>query len=199
MKRDLLNAGQASAIGARMDRLPSTRYLWLMVTLISLGGFFEVYDLVFTGYIAPGMAKSGLFATTTASFFGFKGIGAFIASTFAGLFIGTFCFGFLPDRFGRRSIFTISLLWYSIGSAIMAFQTTTEGVLLWRFITGIGVGVEIVTIDVFITEMVPHHMRGRAMASTRPSCSWRRRSPPSFRTGWCRARCSGWTAGAPSC
>jgi putative MFS transporter len=164
MKRDLLSAGHASAIGARMDRLPSTRYLWLMVTLISLGGFFEVYDLVFTGYIAPGMAKSGLFATTTASFFGFKGIGAFIASTFAGLFIGTFCFGFLPDRYGRRAIFTVSLLWYSIGSAIMAFQTTTEGVLLWRFITGIGVGVEIVTIDVFITEMVPHHMRGRAMA-----------------------------------
>lgn len=164
MKRDLLQAASASAIGARMDRLPSTRYLWLMVTLISLGGFFEVYDLVFTGYIAPGMAKSGLFATTTASFFGFNGIGAFIATTFAGLFIGTFCLGFLSDRYGRRAIFTISLLWYSIGSAIMAFQTTTEGVLLWRFITGIGVGIEIVTIDAFITEMVPHHMRGRAMA-----------------------------------
>jgi putative MFS transporter len=164
MKRDLLQAAQASAIGARMDRLPSTRYLWLMVALISLGGFFEVYDLVFTGYIAPGMARSGLFATTTATFFGFKGIGAFIATTFAGLFVGTFGLGFLSDRYGRRAIFTISLLWYSIGSAIMAFQTTTEGVLLWRFITGIGVGIEIVTIDAFVTEMVPHHMRGRAMA-----------------------------------
>lgn len=168
MKRDLLNgsnaAAKAGAIGARMDRLPPTRYLWLLVTLISLGGFFEVYDLVFTGSIAPGMTKSGLFATTTTAFFGFKGIGAFIAATFAGLFIGTFCFGHLSDRYGRRAIFTVSLLWYSIGSAIMAFQTTTDGVLLWRFITGIGVGVEIVTIDVFITEMVPHHMRGRAMA-----------------------------------
>lgn len=164
MKRDLLQSANAAAIGARMDRLPSTRYLWLMVALISLGGFFEVYDLVFTGYIAPGMTKSGLFATTTASFFGFKGIGAFIATTFAGLFVGTFFLGFLSDRYGRRAIFTVSLLWYSIGSAIMAFQTTTESVLLWRFITGIGVGIEIVTIDVFITEMVPHHMRGRAMA-----------------------------------
>ena len=85
----------ASAIAARIDRLPSTRQLWLTVLLISLGGFFEVYDLVFTGYIAPGMAKSGLFAATTATFFGFKGIGAFIATTFAGLFVGTFFFGFL--------------------------------------------------------------------------------------------------------
>ncbi|MBN3759559.1 MFS transporter [Burkholderia sp. Ac-20365] len=154
----------AAALSARMDRLPVTRYLWMLVLLISLGGFFEVYDLIFTGYIAPGMAKSGLLKTTTESFFGLQGIAGFIASTFAGLFVGTFCFGWLPDRFGRRKVFTISLLWYSIGSAIMAFQTSPEGLILWRFITGIGVGIEIVTIDSYITELVPQHMRGRAMA-----------------------------------
>ena len=164
MKSEAIVLGSSSAITSRMDRLPAARYLWVLVALISLGGFFEIYDLVFTGFIAPGMTKSGLFATTTQTFFGFKGIGAFIAVTFAGLFVGTFGLGFLSDRYGRRSVFTISLLWYSIGSAIMAFQTTTEGVLLWRFITGIGVGIEIVTIDVYITELVPQHMRGRAMA-----------------------------------
>lgn len=46
----------------------------------------------------------------------------------------------------------------------MAFQTSPEGVILWRFITGIGVGVEIITIDSYVTELVPQHMRGRAMA-----------------------------------
>ena len=136
----------------------------MLVFLISLGGFFEVYDLIFTGYIAPGMAKSGLLKTTTASFFGFDGIAAFIAATFAGLFVGTFGLGWLPDRFGRRAVFTYSLLWYCIGSAIMAFQTSSEGLLAWRFVTGIGVGVEIVTIDTYVTELVPQHMRGRAMA-----------------------------------
>ncbi len=151
-------------ISARMDRLPITRHLWMLVLLISLGGFFEIYDLIFTGYIAPGMAKSGLLATTTHSFFGFTGIAGFIAATFAGLFVGTFCFGWLPDRYGRRAVFTVSLLWYSIGSAIMAVQTTPEAVILWRFITGIGVGVEIITIDSYVTELVPQHMRGRAMA-----------------------------------
>jgi putative MFS transporter len=156
--------GSAAEVSARMDRLPTTRYLWLLVFLISLGGFFEVYDLIFTGYIAPGLAKSGLLATTTQTFFGFQGIAGFIAATFAGLFIGTFFLGFLPDKYGRRSVFTFALLWYSIGSAIMAFQNTGEGVVLWRFITGIGVGIEIVTIDVYIMELVPQHMRGRAMA-----------------------------------
>lgn len=157
-------ADSVSALTARMNRLPMTRHLWLLVLLISLGGFFEIYDLIFTGYIAPGMARSGMLATTTAAFFGLKGIGAFVAATFAGLFVGTFGLGFLPDRYGRRAVFTFSLLWYSIGSAIMAFQSTGEGIILWRFITGIGVGVEIITIDSYISELVPQNMRGRAMA-----------------------------------
>jgi putative MFS transporter len=154
----------ASNVTARMDRLPGTRHLWMLVLLISLGGFFEVYDLIFTGYIAPGMAKSGVLATTTESFFGFQGIAGFIAATFAGLFVGTFFLGFLPDKYGRRAVFTYSLLWYCAGSAIMALQTTGESIILWRFITGIGVGVEILTIDSYVTELVPQHMRGRAMA-----------------------------------
>ena len=158
------SSNMAASISARMDRLPPTAHLWMLVLLISLGGFFEVYDLIFTGYIAPGMAKSGVLATTTETFFGFKGIAGFIAATFAGLFVGTFFLGFLPDRYGRKAVFTYSLLWYCIGSAIMAFQTTGEGIVMWRFITGIGVGIEIVTIDSYITELVPQNMRGRAIA-----------------------------------
>ncbi|AXV81557.1 MFS transporter [Ralstonia solanacearum] len=154
----------AAALSARMDRLPITRNLWTLVLLISLGGFFEVYGLIFTGYIAPGMENSGLLKATTDTFCGLHGMAGFIAATFAGLFVGTFGLGWLPDRYGRRTVFTFSLLWYSIGSAIMACRQSAEGLLIWRFITGIGVGVEIVTIDSYVTELVPQHMRGRAMA-----------------------------------
>jgi putative MFS transporter len=163
-QRSFASERAAAAIEARMDRLPATRHLWILVLLISLGGFFEVYDLIFTGYIAPGMAKSGLLQTTTETFFGFQGIAGFIAATFAGLFVGTFFLGWLPDKYGRKAVFTYSLLWYCVGSAIMAFQNSADGIVLWRFITGIGVGVEIVTIDTYVTELVPQHMRGRAMA-----------------------------------
>jgi putative MFS transporter len=147
-----------------MNRLPGTASLWRLVALISLGGWFEFYDLFFTGYIAPGLARSGILASTTQSFFGFSGIGAFIAAMFAGLFIGTFFLGFLSDRFGRRSVFTWSLLWYTAATIVMACQASSSGLLLWRFIAGIGVGVEIITIDAYLTEIVPRHMRGRAFA-----------------------------------
>jgi len=151
-------------ISRRLESLPASSYLWWLVILLSLGGCFEIYDLFLTGYIAPGLNRSGLLTTTTQAFFGFSGIGAFVAATFAGLFVGTFFLGFLADRFGRRAIFTYALLGYTAATVAMACQTTSGGLLLWRFIAGIGIGVEIITIDAYITELVPSTMRGRAFA-----------------------------------
>src|SRR6266446_10916031 len=156
--------GGADEISQRLESLPASSYVWRLVILLSLGGCFEIYDLFFTGYIAPGLTRSGLLTTTTQAFFGFSGIGAFVAATFAGLFVGTFFLGFLADRFGRRSIFTWALLGYTAASVAMACQTTSSGVLLWRFLAGVGIGVEIITIDAYITELVPSRMRGRAFA-----------------------------------
>src|SRR6202790_276967 len=156
--------GGADEISQRLESLPGSVYLWRLVILLSLGGCFEIYDLFLTGYIAPGLNRSGLLTTTTQAFFGFSGIGAFVAATFAGLFVGTFFLGFLADRYGRRSIFTFALLGYTAASVAMACQTTSGGVLLWRFIAGMGIGVEIITIDAYITELVPSWMRGRAFA-----------------------------------
>src|ERR1700757_4819783 len=157
-------ASGPNEISRRLEGLPASDYVWRLVILLSLGGWFEVYDLFFTGYIAPGLNRSGLLTTTTQAFFGFSGIGAFVAATFGGLFVGTFFLGFLADRHGRRAIFTWALLAYSTASVIMACQSTSEGVLLWRFIAGIGIGVEVITIDAYITELVPSRMRGRAFA-----------------------------------
>src|SRR6266581_8622387 len=157
-------AAGPTEISRRLESLPASSYLWRLVILLSLGGCFEIYDLFLTGYIAPGLNRSGLLTTTTQAFFGFSGIGAFVAATFAGLFVGTFFLGFLADRFGRRSIFIWALLGYTAASVAMACQTTSGGVLLWRFIAGIGIGVEIITIDAYITELVPSWMRGRAFA-----------------------------------
>jgi putative MFS transporter len=47
---------------------------------------------------------------------------------------------------------------------VMACQTTSDCVLLWRFVAGVGIGIEIITIDAYITELVPSWMRGRAFA-----------------------------------
>ena len=157
-------SSDAGAISARLDRLPATRYIWRIVLLLSLGGCFEFYDLFFTAYIGPGLVRSGFFSAGSVRLFGFSGLARFVASTFAGLFIGTLVFSFVADKFGRRMIFTCSLLWYAAATVVMAFEKNAGGILLWRMIAGIGIGVEFVTIDAYIAELVPVGIRGSAFA-----------------------------------
>ncbi|MBV8752110.1 MAG: MFS transporter [Hyphomicrobiales bacterium] len=153
---------RASAILARLDRLPPTRHVWLLIAMLSLGGMFEFYDLFMTAYVVPGLVKAGILADVKVGMF--AGPALFVASTFAGLFIGTFVFGYVADKYGRRTVFTYSMLWYSAATLIMAFQNTGLSVCGWRLIAGIGIGVELVTIDTYVSELVPKSMRGRAFA-----------------------------------
>ena len=159
-----LIATPAAEITARLDRLPMTRHMWMLVLLISLGGWFDTYAIFLTGSIAPGMFADKIFTPTTVSLFGFTGLASFIAALFTGLFIGTMFFTRAADRFGRRTVFTYSLVWYCVATLIMAFQTTAGGINLWRMIAGIGIGVELVTVDTFISELVPKRARGRTFA-----------------------------------
>jgi len=162
METTMTGRMDAAPILARLDRLPATRHVWLLITLLSLGGIFEFYDLFITAYIIPGLVKAGLLANLSLAIW--TGPALFVAATFAGLFIGTFVFGYVADKYGRRTIFTYSMLWYSVATLVMATQTSGTGVCLWRLIAGFGIGVELVTIDTFIAELVPKHLRGRAFA-----------------------------------
>ena len=93
----------------------ASKYTRNLIILISLGGCFELYDLFFGAYIAAGLFAGKLFTPTTQMFFGFEGFASFVAAQFAGMFIGTILVSHLSDRYGRRAMFTYSLLWYSVG------------------------------------------------------------------------------------
>jgi MFS transporter, putative metabolite:H+ symporter len=107
---------------------------------------------------------SGLFTARPSGFFASNGVGFFVFCTFAGMWLGATGFGFVADGLGRRSIFTVSLVWYSLATAAMAFQQSPAGVDLWRFIAAIGVGLEQITIDTLLPELVPPPNRGRVFA-----------------------------------
>jgi putative MFS transporter len=151
-------------VSARLDRLPASRYVWRLVILLSLGGCFEFYDLILTGYVSPGLIRSGIFHAGATGLFGLTDQATFVSVTFLGLFVGTLVFGYAADRFGRRSIFTFSLLWYAAATVFMATRSSAVAVDLWRFVAGLGIGVELVTIDSYISEFVPKAARGRAFA-----------------------------------
>lgn len=157
----MATAALPATIADRLDRLPPTNYFWRLVARISLGGWFEFYDLFMTAYIALGLIKAKLFVATG---FDLNGFASFVGSGFAGMFVGTLIFSYLSDRYGRKVTFTYSLLWYSIATFVMAFQGSAFAIDLWRFLAGIGIGVQLVTIDTYISEITPKEKRGTYIA-----------------------------------
>jgi putative MFS transporter len=152
----------ATQIVARLDRLPPAWPVWRLIVLISLGACFEFYDLMMTAYISPVLAKAGVFHKH--GLFGLPDQASFVAATFVGLFIGTIAVSRVADRFGRKRIFVVALLWYTAAAVVMATQRDAVGIDLWRLAAGIGIGVELVTIDTYIAEIAPRSVRGRAFA-----------------------------------
>jgi MFS transporter, putative metabolite:H+ symporter len=149
---------------ARLDRLPATRHLWGLAFRLSLGAFFEMFDLFLTAYVSPLLIRAGIFQPNGHGWLGLSDQATFAAATFGGLFVGTMLFSSVADRFGRRPIFTYSLLWYTAATLMMATQSTAGGLEAWRFVAGIGLGVELVTIDAYLAELMPASVRGRAFA-----------------------------------
>lgn len=155
---------RGAAVLSRLERLPPSRYTWRLIFLLSLGAFFEIYDLLMTGYVSPGLIRAGIFSQGADAAFGLSDQAAFAAATFAGLFVGTLVFGSVADRFGRRAVFTYALLWYAAATLLMGLQDSAEGIFVWRFVAGLGLGVEMITIDAFVAELVNRRIRGRAFA-----------------------------------
>lgn len=144
--------------------MPRSRYLRRVVARISTGGFFELYDLFMTGYIAVGLIQAGIFKATTHNPFDVNAFASFVGAGFAGMFVGTLLFSWFSDRYGRRATFTFSLIWYSLATLVMAFMSSAAAIDVWRLICGMGIGVQLVTISSYITEITPRNWRGYYIA-----------------------------------
>ncbi|ETN86644.1 transporter, major facilitator family protein [Necator americanus] len=151
-------------ISARIDRLPASRSLWNIVVRISLGGFFEVYETALTGFLPVALVSAGVFQKGHQGLFGLPDLASFAFATFLGLFLGALVASWISDRLGRRPVFKWSVVWYAAASFLMLFQTDAAALCVLRFISAIGVGASIVTIDAYLAEVLPRRLRGKGFA-----------------------------------
>ncbi|MCY8094257.1 MFS transporter [Bacillus haynesii] len=78
-----------------------------------------------------------------------------------GMAVGAFVFGLLADRVGRKYVFIITLLFFSIGSGLSALTTTLWAFLVLRFFVGMGLGGELPVASTLVSETVAPERRGR--------------------------------------
>jgi MFS transporter, putative metabolite:H+ symporter len=155
---------RAAAIIARLDSLPLSRYVVGLVVLLALGGAFEIYDIALTGLLVPGLVRDDIFFRDGRGMFGFDDQAAFAAATFAGLWVGTAFVAAAADRLGRKLTFVAGMLWYSFFGVLMATQTSPTVIDVMRFLAAIGIGVQLVTLDTYVSELAPPATRGRLFA-----------------------------------
>jgi putative MFS transporter len=145
-------------IAARLERLPVSRIHRRFITLISLGAWFDFYDIFMVAYLGAALRSSG--------FLDAHQLALFIAAGFGGMFIGALVFGMGSDAMGRRTAFIFMLLIYSVCTLAGAAAPNAWWLIAARALAGIGIGAETIVIDTYVTEMVPSRVRGRYVAIT---------------------------------
>jgi MFS family permease len=143
-------------IPARLDRLPWARFHWMVI--IGLGTVWILDGLEVT--IVGSMSEALKPASTGLGMSNFD-IGLAGAVYVAGACLGALVFGQLTDRFGRKKLFMITLVLYTIATVLTAFSMNPMWYFVCRFFTGAGIGGEYAAINSAIDELIPKDYRGR--------------------------------------
>jgi len=142
-------------IPARLDRLPWSRFHWLVVLALGVTWILDGLEVTFKGAI------SGVLQLPETMGFAAAEIGLLGSGYLAGAVIGALFFGRLTDRYGRKRLFFITLGVYLAGVGLSAFSWNFWSFFAFRFITGCGIGGEYAAINSAIDELIPARHRGR--------------------------------------
>ena len=141
-------------IPARLDRLPWGRFHTLVVVALGITWILDGLEVTLAGTVAGALKASPVLQFSNAD------VGLAGSAYLAGAVLGALFFGWLTDRLGRKKLFFITLTVYLLATAATAFAWDLPSFLLFRFITGAGIGGEYAAINSTIQELVPARVRG---------------------------------------
>jgi MFS family permease len=141
-------------VPARIDRLPWSRWHWLVVIALGAVWILDGLEVTIVGTIAAQLEKPQTLGLTPSE------LGLAGSIYVAGAVLGALFFGYLTDRFGRKKLFMITLLLYLVATASTAFAQNFLMFAVARFFTGAGIGGEYSAINSAIDELIPARVRG---------------------------------------
>ena len=143
----------AEELVGRMERMPFSKLHKKVFTLTAAGYLFDAFDIMLLSFVMPAMAKD--LGMTPVQ------IGFAFSISFLGMFVGALGGGILADKFGRLTMFKVTLLSFSIATFATGFIQSYEMLLVMRLITGLGMGAEQPVVFTYNSEMMPSEYRGR--------------------------------------
>src|SRR5688500_2126731 len=143
-------------IPARMDRLPWTRWHWMVLIGLGTVWILDGLEVTIVGSMSDALKDPDTGLGLTSFQIGFAG-----AAYVAGACLGALFFGQLTDMFGRKKLFMVTLGVYTVATVLTAFSMNPMWYFACRFLTGAGIGGEYAAINSAIDELIPAKYRGR--------------------------------------
>lgn len=137
----------------RLEALPVGRFHYKLLLVTGLGWLFDSMDTGLIAFILPVLAKEWGLAPGQMGLIGSIGL--------IGMALGAVISGTVADRIGRKKVFTITVLLYSIASAFCALSWNYQSLLIFRFLVGFGLGGELPVAATLVSEYAPSRVRGR--------------------------------------
>jgi AAHS family 4-hydroxybenzoate transporter-like MFS transporter len=143
-------------VGALIE---SSRLGWFHMAILfntCMVMFIEGYDMQVTSYAAPAIIKA--WHLTNAYFGPVFGFGLF------GYLLGGTVLGHLGDRFGRKKVVIGGPLLFGVFTLAAAYATSLTGLLILRFLAGVGIGASIPAAIALTVEYAPAHLKARIIS-----------------------------------
>ncbi|HWY40736.1 MAG TPA: MFS transporter [Chthoniobacterales bacterium] len=144
-----------SYVPARLDRMPWSRWHWLIVISLGATWILDGLEVTLAGSLGGILTRPETLGLTDSE------VGASASSYLAGAVIGAILFGYGTDRFGRKKLFFVTVAVYLLGTTLSAFSWNFVSYALFRALTGAGIGGEYAAINSAIDELIPARVRGR--------------------------------------
>ena len=142
-------------VPARMDRLPWSRWHWLIVTALGVTWILDGLEVTLAGALGVILKDHNALGLTDAQ------VGISASSYLTGAVLGALVFGYGTDRLGRKKLFYVTLGLYLLATAATALSWNFASYAAFRFLTGAGIGGEYAAINSAIDELIPARRRGQ--------------------------------------
>lgn len=142
-------------IPARMDRLPWSRWHWLVVIGLGVTWILDGLQVTLSGAIGATLKSPLALGLTDGQ------VGASASCYLIGAVLGALGFGYATDRFGRKKMFYITLVVYLCAAGLTAFSWNFASYAFFMSVAGSGIGGEYAAINSAIDELIPARLRGR--------------------------------------